>query len=141
MVTTFVNVQSPVFVTMEITVDELGVESTFYSDDVERRATEAIAALFEMESLKFGQSFYLSKIYEALENVPGVDFVRGSDRTPDRQGRRWGPFVNLNGEYVVLRNESRQPTDISDWVLADTSGHRFVFPEGTVVQPGARLRV
>jgi predicted phage baseplate assembly protein len=77
MVTTFVNVRSPVFVTIEITIDELGVEPTFYGDDVEQRAREALAALFEMERLKFGQSFYLSKIYEALENVPGVDFVRG----------------------------------------------------------------
>ncbi len=77
MVTTLVNVRSPVFVTIEITVDELGVESTFYRDDVEQRSREAIAALFAMERLKFGQSFYLSKIYEALENVSGVDFVRG----------------------------------------------------------------
>ncbi len=66
---------------------------------------------------------------------------RGSDRATNRQGRRWGAFINLNGEYVVLRNESRQPTDISDWVLADNSDHRLVFRQGTVVQPGARLRV
>jgi hypothetical protein len=76
-----------------------------------------------------------------MEIVRIVANPTGSDRATDRQGRRWGTFVNLNGEYVMLRNEGRQPTDISDWVLADTSRHRFAFPEGTVVQPRASLRV
>lgn len=76
MVTTIVNIREPVSVSIDITVAELGVELTFYSGDVKRRVEYAIADLFNIDQLEFGQPFYLSKIYEALENVSGVAFVR-----------------------------------------------------------------
>lgn len=76
MVTTIVNIREPVSVTIDITVAVLGVEPTFYSEDVQRRVEAAIAALFTIDQLNFGQPFYLSKVYEALENIPGVAFVR-----------------------------------------------------------------
>ena len=45
--------------------------------------------------------------------------------------------VNLNGEYVVLRNNGLAPLDLSGWLLRDSSltGWYF-FPEGTVLVPG-----
>ena len=77
MVTTLVDIRQPVFVTININVQELGIESTFYVDDVTQRVNASISALFEIERLDFGQAFYLSKVYEAIENVSGVAFVRG----------------------------------------------------------------
>jgi predicted phage baseplate assembly protein len=74
MVTTLVNVRGPVFVWLHVTVN-VGVEPTFYREDVERRVEEALAALFSLARLDFGQTFYLSKIYEAVEAVPGTDFA------------------------------------------------------------------
>ncbi len=74
MVTTLVNVRSPVFVWLHITVN-VGVEPTFYREDVERRVEEALAVLLDIDRLDFGKTFYLSKIYEAVEAVPGTDFA------------------------------------------------------------------
>lgn len=74
MVTTFVNVRDPVFVSINITV-KVGVEPTFYREDVEQRTREALEALFEIDRLRFGQTFYLSKIFEAVEDVQGVAFA------------------------------------------------------------------
>lgn len=65
----------------------------------------------------------------------------GFDRASDREGRRWGGFINLNQEYVELRNEMPDPQDLSNWELRDASRHRFLFPEGTVLSPSATLRV
>ncbi len=76
MLTALVAIRQPVFVAIHITVAELGVEPTFYLEDVRRRVEGAIAALFDIERLEFGQSFYLSKVYEAIENVPGVAYAR-----------------------------------------------------------------
>lgn len=77
MVTTLLSVRSPIFVTIDITIVELGIEPTFYREDVQQRVEESLAAFFEIDRLGFGQAFYLSKVYEAIEEVPGVAFARG----------------------------------------------------------------
>lgn len=77
MMTTLVSVRAPVFVRVDLEV-EIGVEPTFYRDDVRQRTHEALAALFEIERLEFGDSFYLSKVFEAAEAVRGVAFVRAT---------------------------------------------------------------
>ena len=91
MVTTLLSVRSPIFVTIDITIVELGVEPTFYREDVQQRVEESIAALFEIDRLDFGQAFYLSKVYEAIEEVPGVAFGRGVTF----QGQRSDPLGEL----------------------------------------------
>ena len=43
---------------------------------------------------------------------------------------------NLNGEFVIVENQSTAPVDLSGWTLRDESSvHRFVFPNGAVVDP------
>lgn len=73
MITTLVTVRQPVFVRIDIAAT-VGVLPTYYQVDVERRVQTAIGSLFEIASLSFGQSFYLSKIYEAIEATSGVAF-------------------------------------------------------------------
>jgi uncharacterized phage protein gp47/JayE len=75
MLTIVVSVRTPVFVGIELIV-EVGVEPTFYREDVQRRADAALRALFELDRLDFGQTFYVSKIFEAVESVDGVAFGR-----------------------------------------------------------------
>jgi hypothetical protein len=83
MVTTLVNIRQPQFVTINITVNKLGIEPTHYVQDVKGQVQQAINGLFAMERLEFRQSFYISKVYEAIENLPGVAFVQVSfERTP-----------------------------------------------------------
>jgi hypothetical protein len=74
MVTTIVSVRQPVFVSIRIDV-KVGVEPTFYRADVGRRVEEALGELFHIDRLDFGQTFYLSKVYEAVEQVEGVAFA------------------------------------------------------------------
>jgi baseplate J-like protein len=75
MLTTIVAVREPVFVSLNLRV-EIGAEPTSYRLDVRRRTEEALRAIFEIDRIDFGQTFYLSKIYEAVEAVDGVAFAR-----------------------------------------------------------------
>ena len=75
MVTTLISVRQPVFVSIDLTL-EVGINPTFYRDDVQQRLKTAVNALFDIGRLDFGRSFYLSKVFEAAEAVAGVDFAR-----------------------------------------------------------------
>lgn len=75
MVTALVSVRQPVFVRVDLAVT-VGAEPTFYRADVRSRVEKALGALFDLERIGFGQSFYLSKIYEAVESQPGVAYSR-----------------------------------------------------------------
>jgi hypothetical protein len=74
LVTTLVHIRDPVYVSINITI-EIGAEPTFYAADVEARVRSAVEALFEIDALDFGQPFYVSKVYEAVEAVEGVHFA------------------------------------------------------------------
>ena len=97
MVTTKVHVRAPIFVGIFITVVELGVEPNFYQVDVQQRVQAALLKeLFGQP--KFGQPFYLSKVYEAIEAVDGVAFVRN---------------VSLDGRYA----DGQPPTEAQQGLL------------------------
>jgi hypothetical protein len=114
MVTTLVNVRSPVFVNIDIQID-IGIEATSYRLDVMQRVRAAIAALFQLDRLNFGQWFYLSKIYEAVEAVAGVayaDIIHFQSTPPDPSGSNLLSQISLAdrefprpGEIVVNRKE------------------------------------
>jgi hypothetical protein len=76
MVSTLVQIRQPVLVSVQIVIGELGIAPTYYQDDVVPRVKAALSELFRLDRLSFGQSIYLSKFYEAVENLPGVDYVR-----------------------------------------------------------------
>jgi uncharacterized phage protein gp47/JayE len=52
---------------------------TYFTADVKARVTEAVAALFSPDRASFGTNVYLSKVYEAIEGVDGVDYVTVTD--------------------------------------------------------------
>ncbi|MEX2655576.1 MAG: lamin tail domain-containing protein [Acidimicrobiia bacterium] len=49
---------------------------------------------------------------------------------------------NLNGEWVDIQNLDDVVVDLTGWVLKDESAtHRFRFPPGTTLEPGATITV
>lgn len=44
-------------------------------------------------------------------------------------------------EHVSLENAGEEPIDISGWELLNGAARSFTFPEGTVLDPGERVRV
>ena len=84
MLTTLIRVEGPDYVSLDITA-EVGAQPYFRNSDVTNAAETAIRNLFDFEKVDFEQTFYLSKIYEALENLDGVEsvFVSAFNRAPE----------------------------------------------------------
>ena len=74
MMTTFIQIENPDYVHIEIKV-ELDVVAYFPFEKVLADAENAIKGLFDFEKVDFKQVLYLSKIYEALEELDGVNSV------------------------------------------------------------------
>jgi hypothetical protein len=74
MLTTFIQIEGPDYVSINVTAD---VEALpyFRNTDVSAAAESAARGLFEFEHVDFKQTLYLSKIYEALESLDGVNSV------------------------------------------------------------------
>jgi predicted phage baseplate assembly protein len=74
MLTTFIQIENPDYVHIEVRV-ELNVLAYFLPGKVRADAENTIKQLFDFEKVDFQQVLYLSKVYEALEAVDGVNSV------------------------------------------------------------------
>ncbi|MGC2239723.1 MAG: lamin tail domain-containing protein [Acidimicrobiia bacterium] len=49
---------------------------------------------------------------------------------------------NLNGEWVEIANETTSTATLTGWALKDESAsHRYLFPNGLTLSPGATIRI
>lgn len=71
MVTTSVEIIDPIYVAIRATAT-LQVAPHYFRQDVEVRARAAARAVWSFERVDFGETLYVSKIYEAIEAVEGV---------------------------------------------------------------------
>ena len=74
MLTSFVHIENPDYVPIQIRA-EINVVPYFIRERVRADAENTIKQLFDFEKVDFKQILYLSKIYEALEALDGVDSV------------------------------------------------------------------
>jgi hypothetical protein len=71
MVGTFLSIEDPVCVSIDISVSVL-VEHNFEPFVVQTQVDQAIRQLLAFENVDFGRPLYLSKVYESVESLPGV---------------------------------------------------------------------
>ena len=74
MLTTLVHIQAPQYVRADVSA-QLRALPYFRNEDVFNKAEAAMRDLFAFERVDFQQTLYLSKIYEALERIDGVQSV------------------------------------------------------------------
>jgi hypothetical protein len=74
MLTCQIHIQGPMYVSLVIKL-EIGAKPYFHNVDVQNAAATAIRTLFSFDNVNFGDKLYLSKVYEAVESLAGVDFV------------------------------------------------------------------
>ena len=83
MMTALIRIKDPIYVHVYITA-EVNVKSYYFQADVRHQIEEAIQEeVLNFDKLDFGQPVYLSKVYEAIENIEGVDFVNVSEFLQD----------------------------------------------------------
>ena len=64
------------------------MKSYYNRDDVKEQVQQAVSRLLAFENVDFQQTVYLSKFYEAIEAIDGVEFVnirefRREGQSPD----------------------------------------------------------
>jgi uncharacterized phage protein gp47/JayE len=100
MLTSLIKIQSPDYVRIDIAANVTAL-SHFRNDDVQGDSENAVQSLLDFESVDFKQTLYLSKVYEKLEALAGVDsvFVTRFQRSGDAQA------VAPDGLIQLLENE------------------------------------
>lgn len=78
MVTTRLWVRSPLPVQINIRA-QIQAQPTFYAGDVEVAVQTALREMLSTSRVGFGSNVYLSKVYEAIESVEGVEYVTVTD--------------------------------------------------------------
>lgn len=74
MLTTLIQIQDPSYVRIEVSA-QISALGYFKSADVLANAQAAIQQVLDFATVEFGETLYISNIYEVLESVPGVDTV------------------------------------------------------------------
>jgi hypothetical protein len=106
-VSTRIDVQSPDYVAIYVTA-AIEIGTYFSLAEISHQAAGAAARLLAFDGVDFGRTIYLSKFYEALEAIEGVDFV---NVTEFRSQREAPGAVNLTGKIELGINEIAKAPD------------------------------
>jgi hypothetical protein len=74
MLTTQVQVKDPTYVDIVI-VGQVNVMPQYFSDQVQNNAVQACLDLWSFDNADFGETLFLSKVYEQIEELDGVESV------------------------------------------------------------------
>ena len=69
-----INIEDVDYIKIYVTA-EIGVKSYYAPEEVTEQARQAGGNLLAFDQVDFGQTIYLSKFYEALEAIEGIDYV------------------------------------------------------------------
>ncbi|MEU6797682.1 baseplate J/gp47 family protein [Nonomuraea wenchangensis] len=108
---------------------EIGVETRFLRADVEEQVRQAVSALLAFDRVDFGQTVYLSRFYEAIQETPGVLYATITEfRRADRAGLPGEPLVEPRGKIEFAPFElpvpAADPHHAGGIRLQSTSGGR-----------------
>lgn len=123
MLTTIVEIEDPVYVGLILDL-ELFIKSQYLKDLIRQKVEDAVKNFFAFENMDFGQVLYVSKVYEIIEAIDGVEGVSISrfDRVqPSPEG------LDARPVWGVLRFDWNEIPLISDVnfksVTGGQSGH------------------
>jgi hypothetical protein len=99
--TTTIEIVDVDYVKIYITA-EVGVTSYYSSDDVQEKVKAAAGDLLAFRNVDFAQTIFLSKFYEAIEAIEGVEYVNINEFR--REGQAPGA-VEPRGKIQLGANE------------------------------------
>lgn len=100
-VSTIIEIQDVDYVQIYITA-EVDVESYYSAAEIKEKVQAAVAALLAFDAVDFAQSLYLSKLYEAIEEIDGV---KGVNISEFRRFDEVPASIHVNGKIVLGSNE------------------------------------
>lgn len=89
---------------------EVQVKSYYSRADVTAQVRERAGGLLSFDQVDFGKTLYLSKVYEEIEGIEGVEFVNVTEfrREPPVPGRPLDQVAG-DGKVVILSSELARP--------------------------------
>jgi len=100
-VSTIIEISDVDYVQIYITA-AVGVASYYSEDVIHAQVKEAAGELLDFENVDFGRTIYLSKFYEKIEAIEGVDYVTITEFSRVKNSK---PFVEPEGKIVLGHNE------------------------------------
>lgn len=73
-VSTIIEIEDVDYVKIYVTA-EIGIQSYYSEGDIKEKVKKAAGTILAFDNVDFGQTIYLSKFYEAIEAIEGVEFV------------------------------------------------------------------
>jgi len=71
---TLIEIEDVDYVKIYVTA-RVGVESYYSKSEMQSKVEKAVAKILSFDEVRFGMAIYLSKFYEAIEDIEGVTFV------------------------------------------------------------------
>lgn len=105
--TTLIEIDNPDYVRIYVTA-QIQIGAYFSRAEISRQAMVAAAQLLAFDTVDFARTVYLSKFYEALEAIDGIDFV---NVTEFRSERDVAGTVNPQGKLDFEANEIPKAPD------------------------------
>lgn len=100
-ITTIIEIADVDYITIYVTA-EVGVKSYYSSNEIKEKVEAAIAQLLALQNVEFAQIIYLSKFYEAIEAIEGVEYVNITEFRQQEQSR---DPIEQNGRIKLDDNE------------------------------------
>ena len=89
----------------------VGVLSNYAPPGVRTAVEDLVRELLAFENVDFGQIFYISKLYQALESVPGVEYITVTEFRRESDATQ----TAIDGKIVLSEGEiPRAPDDPTD---------------------------
>mgnify|MGYP001618763860 CR=1 FL=1 len=73
-VSTTIEIKDVDYVKIYVTA-EIGIQSYYSEDDIKEKVKGAAGGILAFDTVDFGKPIYLSKFYEAIEAIKGVEYV------------------------------------------------------------------
>jgi hypothetical protein len=100
-VSTLIEIQDVDYVQIYVTA-EVDVEGYYSAEEIKENVQNAVAALLAFDAVDFAQALYLSKFYEAIEEINGV---KGVNISEFRRFDEVPATIHVNGKIVLGSNE------------------------------------
>ncbi len=124
-ISTLIEIEDVDYVRIYITA-EIGVKSYYVPENVRAQVQKAARDLLAFDKVDFAQKLYVSKFYEAIEAIEGIDYVnisefrRESPSSDDGEG---------SGKIQLKKNEIPTAPDNFPADQAYAAGIRVILPE------------
>ena len=108
-VSTIIEIKDVDYVKIFVTAT-VGVQSFYSQEDIKEKVKQAAGKLLAFENVDFGQTIYLSKLFEAIEAIEGVEFVNITEfRREGKLPNEGQPPENFESSGKLLLDSNEIP--------------------------------